>query len=55
MKLYLVTEDNGDGSTSIRKFASYKEAEDYILANEDWCWGNEGFPTVIDTDNIQFD
>ena len=52
MLLYLVTEDNGDGSTSVQVFKDKEEAKKYIEDNEEWTYGNEGSPTVIDTDTL---
>ena len=48
-KVYGLTVDGGDGSTSIRWFRD-KEKVDYILDNEDGdfeqYYGNEGSPAV---------
>lgn len=48
MKVYFVTSDNGDGSTSVHWFREDQlEALDVLLEEEESYYGNEGTPDYI--------
>ena len=51
MIIYYVIEDLGDGSSALRFFQTWEEAEKYAERNEEYCYKGVDY---LDTDNINY-
>ena len=56
MKIYIVTEDLGDGDVGLRYFKSSEAAikyQEYMNKHYDYCCWHESNPHKIDTDSFK--
>ena len=51
MKLFIVTEDLGDGDVGLRYFSTEEKAMEYMEKNEDWCY-HESNPRELDVSDM---
>ena len=54
MKIFIVVDDLGDGDVALRYFEDEDKANQYIVANPEWCY-HESNPFTLDTTAIEFE
>lgn len=53
--LYYLLEDLGDGSSAVRWFKTYEDAEAYLEGpNSESLWANDDGVQVLDLNNIRY-